>query len=113
MFRSGDKVDGLNNAIYFAMVGDDPEWRVGGTMKGYDPRPKMKNLTVPTLICVGRFDRVALPEIAQEIKDDLPAHSSQLAVFEHSGHYPWIEESGRYFDTVLAFLDGSDHAQKP
>jgi len=113
MFHSGDKVDDLNNAIYFAMVGDDPEWIVGGTMKGYNPRPLMKTLAVPTLICVGRFDRVALPEIAQEIKDDLPAQTSQLVVFERSGHYPWIEESDRYFETVSTFLDGSHHAQKP
>ncbi len=45
MYHSGDKADGLNFDIYFAMIGDDPEWKVGGTMKGYDPRPRMKNLT--------------------------------------------------------------------
>ena len=112
IFRSGEKIDDLNNAIYYAMVGDDPEWIVGGTIKGYDPRPEMKNLAIPTLICVGRFDRVALPEIAQEIKDVLPAHTSQLVVFERSGHYPWIEEADRYFKIVSTFLDGSHHAQK-
>ena len=113
MYHSGDKADGLNFAVYLAMIGDDPEWTVGGTMKGYDPRPQMKTLTVPTLICVGRFDRVALPEIAQEIKAALPPQSSRLVVFERSGHRPWVEETDRYFETVSAFLDGNSHAQKP
>ena len=57
--------------------------------------------------------RIALPEIAEEIKDYLPAQTSQLVVIERSGHYPWIDESDRYFETVSAFLDGNHHAQKP
>ena len=112
LYHSGDKADRLNFDIYLAMIGDDPEWTVGGTMKGYDPRPQMKTLRVPTLICVGRFDRVALPKVAQEIKDALPPQSARLVIFEHSGHRPWVEETDRYFQTVTAFLDGEPDAQK-
>lgn len=112
MYHSSDKADRLNFDVYRAMVGDDPEWTVGGTMKGYDPRPGMKNLTVPTLICVGRFDRVSLPLIAQEIKNALPPQSARLVVFEHSGHRPWVEETDHYFQTVNDFLNGKPDAQK-
>ena len=112
MFHSGDKADGMNLDIYFAMIGDDPEWVVGGTMKGYDPRPRMKTLTVPTLVCVGRSDRVATPKIAREIKDALPTETSRLVVFERSGHRPWVEETDLYFQTVTTFLDGKSNAQK-
>ena len=112
MYHSGDKADRLNFDVYLAMIGDDPEWTVGGTMKGYDPRPGMKTLTVPTLICVGRFDRVSQPVIAQEIKNALPPQSARLVVFERSGHRPWVEETDRYFQTVTAFLDGKTDAQK-
>jgi len=103
MFHSGDK-GGFNEDIYLTMLGDDPEIKVGGTMKGYDPRPKMKNLHVPVLICVGRYDRVAIPKAALEMKNCLPAESSQIAYFEHSGHRPWVEETDAYFKTVGDFL---------
>ena len=106
LYHSGDKTAALNFDVYRAMIGDDPEWIVGGTMKGYDPSPRMKGLAVPTLVCVGRFDRVAFPKIAQEIKDALPPASSRLVVFERSGHRPWVEEADLYFQTVSTFLDG-------
>ena len=113
MYHSGDKADRINLDVYLAMIGDDPEWTVGGTMKGYDPRRRMKTLFVPTLICVGRFDRVALPKVAQEMKEALPPQSSRLIVFEHSGHRPWVEETDLYFQTVTTFLDGNPDATKP
>ncbi|MBC8101229.1 MAG: alpha/beta fold hydrolase [Cytophagales bacterium] len=106
MFRANDPPGtGFNNAVYLAMLGDDPEWKVGGTMKAYDPRPRMKTLAgLPTLICVGRSDRVATPGIAWELNRLIPA--SRLVIFEKSGHRPWVEESDRYFQTVSAFLSG-------
>ena len=110
--HSGDKADALNFGIYRAMIGDDPEWKVGGTLKGYDPRPRMKTLTVPTLICVGRFDRVAQPLSAEEIKGALPPQSSHLVFFERSGHRPWLEETDLYFKTVTDFLNGIYYAPK-
>jgi proline iminopeptidase len=106
LFHSGDPLDGLNGDVYLAMIGDSPEWSVTGTMRGYDPTKLMKSCTIPTLICVGRYDRVATPQIAQMIKDALPTSTSQLVVFEKSGHRPWIEQSDQYFQTVLTFLGG-------
>ena len=100
------KADAENNDVYLAMIGDDPEWRVGGTMKNYDPRARMRTLHVPTLVCVGRYDRVALPKIAYEMKNLLPAATSTLAIFNESGHRPWVEETNRYFQVVGDFLDG-------
>lgn len=105
LYRSGDPADRMNFDVYLAMIGDDPEWKVGGTMKGYDPRPRMKTLTVPTLICVGRFDRVASPKIAREMAQCLPPATTRLVIFEHSGHRPWLEETDRYFTVVGNFLD--------
>lgn len=103
MFRSGDK-SGFNPEVYEAMLGDDPEWTVQGTMKSYDPRPKMKDLHMPVLICVGRWDRVATPKSALEMKTLLPAPTSHLRIFEKSGHRPWVEETDVYFSTVSDFL---------
>lgn len=103
MFRSGEN-SGFNNDVYLAMLGDDPEWVVKGTMHDYDPRKRMKNLHVPTLICVGRWDRVAMPKVALEMKSLLPEDSSHLIVFEKSGHRPWVEETDLYFSIVEDFL---------
>ncbi len=103
MFHSGEH-GMFNYGVYLAMIGDDPEWTVSGTMKHYDPRPQMKKLHVPTLICVGRWDRVAVPKVAMEMKNLLPADSSHLRIFEKSGHRPWIEETDLYFKTLDDFF---------
>jgi proline iminopeptidase len=104
MFHSGDPADGANGAIYLAMLGNDPEWVVGGTMKSFDPRRQMRTITAPTLVCVGRYDRVATPKVALELSRLIP--NARLVVFEKSGHRPWVEETDAYFTTVTGFLDG-------
>lgn len=98
----------LNATVYAAMLGDDPDEVVGGTLKGYDPGPLLPRLRAPTLITNGRFDRVTTPEIARQTLLRLPAGRAQLVTFESSGHKPWIEEADRYFARLREFLDGAD-----
>lgn len=105
MFHSGDPADGFNPEVYAAMLGDDAEWKVGGTMKGYDPSKRMRKMTTPTLICVGRYDRISLPRVAAEMQALIPG--ARLETFERSGHRPWVEETDRYFAVVDGFL--ADH----
>ncbi|MFC5473076.1 alpha/beta fold hydrolase [Paraherbaspirillum soli] len=114
LFQSSDPADGSNSDVYRSFIGEDPEWQVAGTMKRYDPRPRMQSLTVPTLVCVGRYDRVGTPKIAGEIKAALPASSSKLVVFERSGHRPWVEETDAYFNLLKDFfpIDDGGTAQK-
>ena len=104
MFNSGDK-GGFNPDVYNAMLGNDTEWKVNGTMKSFDGRKKMRDLHMPVLICVGRHDRVAIPRFAYEMKTLLPAETSKLVIFEKSGHRPWVEETDLYFATVSDFLN--------
>ncbi len=104
MFRSSDPKDGGNGEVYVAMIGEDPEWIVGGTMKKFDPRKKMKSATMPILVCNGRHDRVCTPKVASEISKLYP--NATLKFFEKSGHRPWVEETEDYFESVLAFLGG-------
>jgi proline iminopeptidase len=103
LFRSRDPGDAYNYEVYLAMIGEDAEWKVGGTLKGYDPSRRMRTMTTPTLICVGRYDRVSLPRVASEMNALIP--SSKLVIFEQSGHRPWVEETERYFEMVKTFLD--------
>lgn len=102
MYRSNDPKDGGNDEVYRAMIGEDPEWKVGGTMKSFDPRKQMKEIEAKTLICVGRFDRVATPKVSYEMSQLIPG--SKLVIFPKSGHRPWVEEKESYFDAVTKFL---------
>ncbi len=113
LYRSGDPADASNSDVYLSFIGNDPEWQVGGTMKRYDPRSRMQSLTVPTLVCVGRYDRVGTPKIASEIKAALPAASSKLVVFERSGHRPWVEETDAYFNLLKDLFPIEDGSTSP
>jgi proline iminopeptidase len=88
------------------MLGPDPEWTVGGTLAGYDPRPQLAGFHVPTLILVGRDDRIASPAIADELRHALPAATTTAVIFENAGHHPWVEQTSLYFERLERFLDG-------
>jgi proline iminopeptidase len=40
---------------------------------------------------------------AEIIRQGVP--NATLHIFEHSGHFPWIEEPDAFFSAVRAFLD--------
>ncbi len=105
MIRSTDPQDALNGNVYLAMLGDDPEWTVGGTIKNFDPRASLKNVKIPTLVTVGRSDEVCPPIVARDLRASFPAENSRLVVFERSGHRPWVEESEKWFLLVGKFLE--------
>lgn len=113
LYQSDDPADASNSNVYLSFIGNDPEWKVGGTMKRYDPRSYMQSLTVPTLVCAGRYDRVGTPKIASEIKAALPAASSRLVVFERSGHRPWVEETDAYFNLLKDFFSTENSSAVP
>jgi proline iminopeptidase len=90
--------------VYATIVGDDPEWRVSGTMADYDPLPRMASLQIPTLVVCGRWDRMTTPALATATCQALPAATTSLALMERSAHRPWAEEPEAYFATLARFL---------
>ncbi len=68
-------------------------------------RDKLHTIRVPTLVVVGRHDFICSPVQAQIIQESMSA--STLAIFENSGHLPWIEEPDLFFSTVTTFLKGN------
>ncbi|MCV2369683.1 alpha/beta hydrolase [Roseateles oligotrophus] len=105
---SGDPRDAMNKAVYFAMLGPDPEWRVGGTLRGVELLPRLKSVTAPTLLLTGRFDPVAPPSVMGEMRQALVASAGASAlVFEHSGHRPFVEEPEAWAKAVGDFLQRS------
>jgi proline-specific peptidase len=75
-----------------------------GDMGRFPVRDKLNTIRVPTLVLVGRHDIFCSPMQAQIIHQGI--RGSKLAVFENSGHLPWIEEPDLFFSTVTDFLKG-------
>lgn len=103
---STDPRDAPRPTAYCDMLGDDPEWVVGGAMARFDARPALAKVHVPTLVTSGRHDIVCPPRVATEIRDAFPPGVARLRVFEKSAHRPWVEEGDVYFAELSAFLDG-------
>ena len=59
------------------------------------------DLTVPVYFFEGRHDVNAPTELVEEYFSVLNAPVKELVWFEHSGHNPWINESGRFIDELL------------
>ena len=69
-----------------------------------DYGPRLGEIAVPTLLLCGRHDPQYPPVCTEELADGIP--DTQLVWFEHSGHYPFIEEAGAFWAAVEGFLSG-------
>lgn len=69
----------------------------------FDLRPRLGDISAPTLILVGRHNPVAPLQFSEEIHGLIP--NSQLTVFANSGHNPPLDESEAFQNRVMEFLD--------
>jgi proline iminopeptidase len=67
-----------------------------------DQTSELDNIRAKTLIIVGRHCWVCPVVISEHLNAKIP--DSRLQIFEGSGHFPWIEEPGRFFPAVIDFL---------
>ncbi|KAJ7159296.1 alpha/beta hydrolase fold protein [Mycena crocata] len=72
----------------------------------FDVRHQLGNITVPTLVVVGRHDMVAPVEFSEEIHRGIPG--SELTIFENSGHSPPSDETEAFQARVRGFVAGLD-----
>jgi proline iminopeptidase len=63
---------------------------------------RLPAIQAPTLVLVGLYDRHTGLEACRDVATLLPR--ARLVVFEHSAHFPDMEEPDRYAATVRAFL---------
>lgn len=63
---------------------------------------RLAALNVPTLVIAGLYDRNTGVEACRDVASTLP--DARLLVFEHSAHFPDMEEPDRYAAAVRAFL---------
>jgi proline iminopeptidase len=67
-----------------------------------DYAPRIGDLAAPTLVLCGRHDPQYPLSCSQALAAGIP--HAELSVFEHSGHYPFIEEAAIFWATVDNFL---------
>ena len=65
--------------------------------------PWLHDLAMPALVVAGRHDWIAPPaQGAQRLARGLP--HARLAIFEESGHFPFIEENERFLSVLGEFV---------
>ncbi len=89
-----------NNPVYKIMNGPN-ELVITGNLKNWDRTGQLSEISVPTLILVGRHDEIT-PACSATILQGIAG--SQQEVFEESSHIPHIEEEARYLEVASRFL---------
>lgn len=64
----------------------------------FDISDQIHALRTPTPIIVGRDDWVTPPSQAERMHQAMP--HADVAIFEQSGHYPFIEEAEAFIETI-------------
>lgn len=71
-------------------------------MNRVDARPRLDEISCPTLVLVGDGDRLAPPELAREIHEHIP--SSRLATIPGSGHLSTLEKPEAVTAELMSWL---------
>jgi proline iminopeptidase len=77
--------------------------RHGGTMDPIEVEDRLGDVGAPVLAIVGRHDRSCIYAASKAIADGVP--EGELALFDHSGHMPFVEEPERFRTEVREFLE--------
>jgi proline iminopeptidase len=90
----------LNTEIYNTMQGPN-EFVVTGTFKDWDSWNYLQNISVPTLLIVGRYDTMSENDI-QKMGTLIP--NSRVAVCENGSHLCMYDDQETYFRELLKFV---------
>jgi pimeloyl-ACP methyl ester carboxylesterase len=71
---------------------------------GFDVRSELPRLRIPTLIVVGREDRLTPPKLSAELAATIP--QAQLLEIGEAGHFPQLEQPAAVNTALRAFLRG-------
>ena len=103
--RSDKNVEAGGGHTVYNTINGPTEFTVIGNLKDWDRIDRLGEITVPTLITVGRHDEIT-PACAETIHRGIAG--SRVMVFENSAHCAHLEETEAYLATVGAFLAGID-----
>ena len=68
-----------------------------------DLRPKLKAISVPTLVIVGDEDIITPPSESQALAAEIPR--AELAIIKHAGHFPMLEQPAAFNQALRQFLE--------
>lgn len=100
------KVD-YDRTMSYGVIGMNAGWyqkhwldeKTGVNLMAQVPR-----IDVPVFFFLGRHDHLAPTEIVSEYMHLLKAPSKEIVWFEHSGHYPYLEEPAKFQSALIAKL---------
>jgi proline iminopeptidase len=92
---------GLAWDVYRQMSGSHGEFIVDGNMTSVEYADKLKRLRVPTLVIAGEDDSVTLGML-KEMHANI--QGSQLALLPKTKHFTFIDQTGLFNETIVAFL---------
>lgn len=72
---------------------------------------RLGEISVPTLIIQGRYDRARTPEQGAEMRERIAG--AQLVILEESGHTPQLEQPDDFHEVALPFLLGASPSSSP
>ncbi|MEP0547488.1 MAG: alpha/beta fold hydrolase [Rhodothermales bacterium] len=88
--------DGFNRAFF-------------GCLSDYDVRGRLSEIDAPVLVLSGRHDWLFAPEDGGDVLAAGLPHTEHV-VFEHSGHYPFVEEPEPFVHAVTTWLESHERA---
>jgi proline-specific peptidase len=87
--------------VYRAMWGEESDFKITGTLKQFGVESRLRELDIPTLVIAGASD---MPTVAMVEQSARLFRRGRLEVFEHSRHFPFLEEPEKFFRVVREFL---------
>jgi L-proline amide hydrolase len=90
--------------VYHTMNGPS-EFHVVGSIKDWQSKDRLGEISVPTLLTSGRYDE-ATPALQEPLRDGIP--DCEWVLFEESSHTPFVEERDRYMQVVGDWLAKHD-----
>ena len=76
-----------------------------------DWRDMLETIRIPTLVCVGRFDRNAPLPAGEHVARSV--QQGRLVIFEHSAHVPFYEEPEEFNSILEGFIDETPWSDAP
>jgi proline-specific peptidase len=87
---------------YLTMWGPSEFGPVTGNLDGWDVTDRLGEISVPTLLTVGRHDEM-WPSHMEDMRSLIDG--AELVIFEESSHMAFVEERETYVATMNRFLD--------
>ena len=99
----------LRDALFAHGEPDTASLATGLTiLKNSDLRSRLKDVSVPTLVLAGGYDRLTPPGAGEYLAGHIPG--AQLEVLSKSAHAPFISHADAFVVALLRFVDDLDKA---